>query len=493
MIATGVHPRGTLGSRSRVALAVAAVLVATALFVAVADSHPDLLALAAGGLLVAAIALREPRLVVPVIILTLPLEISKLLFPFLSTREETGGGLPPTSIVDVGRLAILMAAVVWLVRPNMGRWEAFAGSTLTIPAFLLLALYALSTLYARDTEAARSETIRLAFLIGFAALIPVFVRDRTALRWCAAALIASAAVLAVVGVYQQVSGHFFWNEGLGLYGERRINTTFADPNHFARLLVEAMVLGLALFFFVSGKVRYLLLLPALAACALTLIFTGSRGAWIIAVALLPLLVVALPIARRLRLNLLVAGSLALLFALGLGLAVSPYFRERLGTFRFGTEATGARPYLVEAGWQMFRDHPIWGVGVGGYQDSFVNDYYYFKDPKIKANVTLSHTSAVTTIAELGVLGAVVSLFLLYRWGRLGWRLHRRSGGEARALVLGIWAVSLVIFLSSQTEGRFFDDPYLWLVFGLGVALDRILAADTPAQQEADARARVLPG
>jgi len=493
MIATGVHPRGTLGSRARVALAVAAVLLATALFVAVADSHPDLLALAAAVLLVAAIALREPRLVVPVIILTLPLEISKLLFPFLSTREETGGGLPPTSIVDVGRLAILMAAVVWLIRPNMARWEAFAGSTLTIPAFLLLALYALSTVYARDTEAARSETLRLAFLIGFAALMPVFVRDRTALRWCAAALIASAALLAVVGAYQQVSGHFFWNEGLGLYGERRINTTFADPNHFARLLVEAMVLGLALFFFVSGKVRYLLLLPALAACALTLIFTGSRGAWIIAVALLPLLVVALPVARRLRLNLLLVGSLALLFALGLGLAVSPYFRDRLGTFRFGTEATGARPYLVEAGWQMFRDHPVWGVGVGGYQDSFVNDYYYFKDPKIKANVTLSHTSAVTTIAELGVLGAVVSLFLLYRWGRLGWRLHRRSRGEARALVLGLWAVSLVIFLSSQTEGRFFDDPYLWLVFGLGVALDRILAADTPGQQEADARARVLPG
>jgi len=231
----------------------------------------------------------------------------------------------------------------------------------------------------------------------------------------------------------------------------------------------------------------------LAACALTLIFTGSRGAWIIAVALLPLLVLALPVPRRPRLSLLLIGSLALLCALGLGLAVSPYFRDRLGTFRFGTEATGARPYLVEAGWKMFRDHPVWGVGIGGYQDSFLNDYYYFKDPKIKANVTLSHTSAVTTIAEIGVLGAVASLFLLYRWGRLGWRLHRRSRGEARALVLGLWALSLVILLSSQTEGRFFDDPYLWLVFGLGVALERVLAADTQGQQEADARARVLPG
>jgi O-antigen ligase len=491
MIVPGVRSWGTPWSKTRAAIVVAAVLLATALFVAVADSHPELLALAAGGLLVTAIALNEPRLVVPIIVLTLPLEISKLLFPFLSTREETGGGLPPTSIIDIGRLAILMAAMVWLIRPGLARRDAFAGSTLTIPALLLLALYAFSALYARDTEAARSETLRLAFLIGFAALIPVFVRDLPTLRWCLAALIVSAVLLAIVGVYQQASGHFFWNEGLGLYGERRINTTFADPNHFARLLVEAMALGVALFF--SGKVRYFLLLPALAVCALTLIFTGSRGGWIVALALLPLLALTLPVASRLRLSLVGVGSLALLCALGLGLAVSPYFRDRLGTFRFGTEATGARPYLVEAGWQMFRDHPVWGVGIGGYQDSFLNDYYYYKDPKIKANVTLSHTSAVTTISELGVLGAAVSLFLLYRWGRLGWRLHRRSAGEMRAIVLGLWAVSLVIVFSSQTEGRFFDDPYLWLTIGLGVALERILTAPTPQRQEADAHARMLSG
>ncbi len=479
-------PRGRLSA----ALALLALLALTAAFVAAVDSHPDLLALSAGGLLVTAVAIREPRLVVPVIILLLPLEISKLLFPFLPTREELGGGLPPTSIVDVGRLAILMAAVVWLIRPGISRSEVLPSSTLAVPALLLLALYAVSALYARDTEAARTETLRLTFLLAFWALIPVFVRDLTTLRWCAAALIASAALLAVAGIYQQATGTFFWNEGLGLYDERRINATFADPNHFARLLLAALVLGLALFFLVSSKVRYMLLVPALALCGLTLIFTGSRGAWLIAVALLPLLVLAIPVARRLRLRLLSVSALVLLCAVGLGLVLSPYFRDRLGTFRFGMEASGARPYLVQAGWQMFTDHPLQGVGVGGYQDSFLNDYFHFKDPKIKANVTISHTSAVTVISELGVLGAVVSLFLLYRWARLGWRLHRRSRGEMRALVLGLWAISLVILLSSQTEGRFFEDPYLWLVLGLGAAMERMPARET---EEADARARMLSG
>jgi O-antigen ligase len=465
-----------------------ALAVAVAGAVILGFRHPPLLALAAGWLLLAAIALREPRLVVPIIVLLLPLEISKLFFPFLSTREETGGGLPPTSIVDVGRLAIVTAGVVWAVNPALPRSRAFAGSALTIPAVLLLALYALSALYARDVEAARSETLRLAFLLGFFALIPVFVRDRATLRWCLFALIISAGLLALAGIYQQGTGVFFWNEGLGLYGERRINATFADPNHFARFLLLAVVVGLALFFFVERRWR-LLIAAALPACVLTLVFTGSRGAWLIALPVLPLVVLLLPLSGRVRLRLLATGAVALTVALVLALAVSPYFRDRIGTFRFGAEASGARPYLVEAGLHMFRDHPVWGVGVGGYQDSFVNDYFYYKDPKIKANVTLSHTSAVTLISELGILGAAVALFLFYRWARLGRRLWRRGGAEMRALVLALWVMSLVILLSSQTEGRLFDDPYLWLTFGLGVALETI----SRTEKESPASASMLSG
>ena len=303
-------------------LAVLLLAAGVALVIAAAARYPSLLALSAGFLLLGGIAFREPRLAVPIIILLLPLEISKLFFPFLSTRQEVGGGLPPTSIVDVGRVAIVTAGAVWALNPRLPRSFAFAGSALTLPALLLLALYALSAVYARDVEAARSEALRLAFLIAFAALIPVFVRDRQTLRWCLFALIASAALLAVAGVYQQATGVFFWNEGLGLYGERRINATFADPNHFARFLLLALVLGIALFFFVERQWRPLLA-AAFAVCALTLVFTGSRSAWLIAVPLLPLLVLFLPLSRRLRLRLLAAGGLALVAPVVLALTVRP--------------------------------------------------------------------------------------------------------------------------------------------------------------------------
>lgn len=441
-------------------------LAGVAIAVFALGGHPNLLAGAALAVAALAVLLTEPRFAIPLVILALPLEISKLAFPFLESRRELGGGLGPTSIVDAGRLAIGLAAAAWVLRPGRPRSDVLPRSPLALPLALLIALSAVSILYAADPAAARTETLRLLFLAGFWALVPFFVPDLTSLRWCLYAFIATAAALAAVGVYQQISGHFFWNPGLGLYGERRINTTFADPNHFARYLVEALSLVLAAWFFATPGERRWFLGPAAALCTLTLAFTGSRGGWIVALVVLPALLAALPLPRRTKVRTAVTGAVAGGFVLLVLAALSPWFSHRLGTARFGFEALGARPYLVEAGGAMFKDHPLAGVGAGSYQQAFVDDYIGFKNPKIKANVTISHTSVVTIAAELGIAGLAATAFLACRWLSLALRTARAARGPLRATVLGLLAVTAVVLLSSQTEGRLFEDPYLWLAMGL---------------------------
>jgi O-antigen ligase len=86
---------------------------------------------------------------------------------------------------------------------------------------------------------------------------------------------------------------------------------------------------------------------------------------------------------------------------------------------------------------------------------------------------------VTTIAELGLLGLAVIAFLFYRWGALCVRLYRQASWEDKAVVVGLAGAFLAILISSQAEGRFLEDPYLWLVFGLGVALERLRATERP--------------
>ena len=463
---------------------VAGVLASVVLGCAALFGHAALFAALAAGSLAAGVAFYEPRTLGPLLALALPLEISKLAFPFLETRSELGGGLGPTSIVDAGRLVVALASLVWVIRPGRRRLDVLPDTPLTTPLVLMFAVYALSTLYAYDGSSARVESLRLVFSLGTFALVPFFVRDRTALRWTLFVFVASAAALAACGIYQQVSGHFFWNPGLGLYGERRINATFADPNHFARLLLEAVIVAMMLWFYVGRRAKFAFLLPAMALSVLTLVFTGSRSAWVVGLAALPVAVLALRIDRGLRLRMLaMGGALLLLSALAVA-AFNPYFARRINTFTFGFEAAGARPYLVEAGLKMFTDHPVTGVGTGGYQQAFEDDYYDYKDPRIKANVTISHTSLVTVLAELGLIGAGALAFLALRWALYARGILRDASGELQAGAIGLVMITAIIALASQTEGRFLEDPYLWFVAGLVVAVDAISRASAGEAAEA---------
>ena len=465
---------------------VAGVLSAAVFGVAALFGHSAAFACAAGASIAAGVAFYEPRTIGPMLALALPLEITKLWVPFLQTRSELGGGLPPTSVVDAGRLVVALAFAVWVLRPGRARSEVLPASPLTLPLALLFAVYALSTLYALDVAAARTESLRLLFSLGGFALVPFFVRDRASLRWTLYAVVFSAAALAIVGVYQQITGTFFWNAGLGLFGERRINTTFADPNHFARFLLEGMVIALALWPFVERRARFALM-AAMALSALTLVFTGSRGAWLVGAAALPVIVLALPIERRTRVRMLGFGAATLVLAALAIAAFSPFFTKRLNTVTFGVEASGARPYLVDAGLHMFADHPVTGVGAGGYQSSFENDYYDFKDPKIKANVTISHTSLVTIMAELGVIGLVALAFVVARWAFYLRGLMPGAPPEMRAVLAALAVISAIIFFGSQTEGRFLEDPYLWFAAGLAVAIDAMLRGNDGAAAPQDAQ------
>ncbi len=468
---------------------VAAVLACVVFASAALFGRPALFAGLAVGALALGIALYEPRSIGPMLALALPIEISKLAFPFLRTRSELGGGLDPTSIVDAGRMMVAVAFVVWAVRPGRPRADVIPASPLTLPLALLFAVYALSGLYAVDVFAARTETLRLLFSFGSFALLPFFVRDRACLRWTLNALVGSAALLSLAGIYQQATGSFFWNPGLGLFGERRINTTFADPNHFARFLLEGIVVAMMLWFFVGRRAKLFFLLPSMALAILTLVFTGSRGAWVVGLVALPVAVMALPIERSLRLRMLGLGAALLILAALAVSAFNPYFSKRVNTFTFGFEAAGARPYLVKAGLNMFADHPIAGVGAGGYQRSFEDDYYRYKDPKIKANVTISHTSLVTLIAELGVIGMAALAFVIVRWALFVRGLLRDATPDLRAACTGLAVITAIIFLGSQTEGRFLEDPYLWFAGGLVVAIDAIARGGSLAAPHAEPRSQ----
>ncbi len=431
-----------------------------------------------------ALALGPPkagRWLVPIIILTLPLEISKRLFPFLHADAARVGIPEQVSILDLGRIAILLAMAFWALKAASERSQPLRATPLNLALAVLFGLFALSLAYTADFSSGVRETLRLGFHIGLFLIIPALVADALSLRWCLWALMLTGLGLGAAAIYQEAAGVFFWNPTLELASVPRVNATFLDPNQFARFLDVVLVLAAARFFFAGVRER-LFLLATLGVGLTALLFTSSRSAWLTLPIVLVLLVVLLPLSVRRKGVLLAAGSAAVLAVVLSSLAIGGPLADRLETLSLGRGALEEREYLIQGGWQMFLDHPLVGVGVGGFQKSLRGPYSDFIWPGYEE--TYSHTSVITILAELGLVGLLATAFLAYRWGVMGWLVYRRADREGKAMALGLLVATAVIFLTSQGEGRFYEDPYLWLLFGLMAAMYAILPRGRLPQREA---------
>ena len=116
---------------------------------------------------------------------------------------------------------------------------------------------------------------------------------------------------------------------------------------------------------------------------------------------------------------------------------------------------------------MFQDYPLWGVGLGAFQTTFLTRYIDYKT--VGDGVTLSHNSLITVMAELGCLGLIsFCLFFL----SLILMLFKLAKAVRYTFILGIGYFSwiLTIFTSSLLEARFLEDPLLWVSVAMLVSL-----------------------
>ncbi len=379
-------------------------------------------------------------------------------------------------------MGIVLGGLLWAARAPREWWRELPRSSLYLPLSLLLALYVLSLAGTENSGGAAQEIARLLFHISFFVLIAIYIRDRQALRWTLMALVGSGLLLALIGLYQQATDSYLWNADLALRGVRR-NATFVDPNIYARFLVVTMVMAIALFFGDRSRFRYVLL-ATFALAALALPFTSSRSNWIAAAVLLPAVAAALPLNAWRKAKLIALGVAAgAAFALAVAY-LEPAVAERFQTLGSGMDSLGVRRDLIRAGWHMFRDNPVFGVGLDGFAQNLRGPYRESLPPD--ATVFLSHASLITIMAEMGVAGLAVLALLFYRLGRVCWHIYVTAKAADKATVAGLAGAFLAVFLSSQAEGRFFEEPYLWLIMGLAVALSGIRDREAAEGQDGPA-------
>lgn len=275
-------------------------------------------------------------------------------------------------------------------------------------------------------------------------------------RWTprlAAGLASAAAALALMRLVDAAAG-----EGLWLHqNEYGFRFSVFVPFLLAASLARA------------GAVPVL----ALAAAAAAVLLNGSRSSWIaLCLAAIALVVLRVAAGRSVRGPLLALTLTPALLAGCAAVAPAEWSRAVANRWASFDELDADKPFqtrlaLIEKGWRLFEQRPLFGAGLGRFDHERVRlagaRTPWTNDESL--NRRSSHNAYLSLLAETGFVGAaafaVLLTALLAGGARSAYRLMRR--GEDWAA--GVWASALALSVHlTALSGLTGTLP--WFVFGL---------------------------
>jgi O-antigen ligase len=364
--------------------------------------------------------------------------------------EEASLLLPLYGVVAGGTLALA--------------WELTHGDTRTRElgplAWPLAAFVAWSGVSLIWSDGARVGAVTLvAFYLPFGLLALFVARLPWKRRWLTAVgvqLVVMALAFAAIGVYQWVTRDVFWNPKVihsnAFAPFYRVNSIFWDPSMYGRFLVVAMLVALVVSLY-GGRRNALAATGGIVALWVGLLFSFSQSSFVALIAGV-LGAVVLAWSRR-AVSMLAAAAVVLLAA---GFVVPSVRAELLDNT---DRATGNRSTLVSEGLRIAADHPLGGVGIGGFKPAYGKRVgFKAADPKRAA----SHNTPVTVAAETGVPGIALFAWLVGVALWLPFRRASRSFAGRASLSCGLALGAILVH--SLFYNAFFEDPLSWGLLGL---------------------------
>jgi N-acetylglucosaminyldiphosphoundecaprenol N-acetyl-beta-D-mannosaminyltransferase len=361
------------------------------------------------------------------------------------------GPLPLT----LDRILVIGLLAASVVQWRMGRLSIRPLTGADLALIALLAVLAISAIFSGQPDAAigaPSKWGRLlaSFLIP-AALFFIVRQSNVAQHDVGCLLLA----LVLLGIYLAMTGALEVAGKWALVFPRYI----ADPLrgiHFGRARgpeLNSVSLGLYLtasFWCTWTLLRQtrrrslqLLLLAALPLMAGGVCLTYTRSTWL-GLAASGLVVAAVEIPRRWRLPALAAAA-----TLGLLLVAASWSQltglEREGTAEESNHSIDQRTSFAYVSWQMFRDHPLVGVGFGRFYDRklpYLSDRS--QDFELESIRPLHHHNTLLgALTETGIVGLAAFVAVLAVWARHAWSLAAHSASPAWIRAQGALMLALM--------------------------------------------------
>jgi putative inorganic carbon (hco3(-)) transporter len=429
--------------------------------------------------------------------------VTLLAGPWAAWMNTYAPGLLP---IDAGQIMVGLTLGAWVLGGLARREFAIPRSPLLMPLGLFVGWAAITMLWAPDLSFGLPEVIKWIEII-LVMLLAIDVAQRRGAQWVLTGVFATAALQALIGIYEarlRGSGPLGFQLSAGVY---RAYGTFEQPNPFAGFVGMVLPLGIALTVYFgfrileSGlrRINIARLLPdvlrfALYAVITLLLAAGlflsfSRGAWLGTAAALGAIIVFAP--RRLWIG-LALGAIALVGLVALsGAGLLPAaINERLadaGTLFDlrdvrGVPINDANYALIErqAHWQaalnMLSEHPWTGVGFSNYQPAY-EQYRLLNWPMPLGH---AHNIYLNVAAETGLIGLGLYLLLWISILALTFRTIRRAQGLDRAVAVGLMGAWIYLGMHMLVDNLYVNNTHLLIGALLGLLTASAARACHPA-------------
>ncbi len=342
-------------------------------------------------------------------------EIGRFLALMLVAWSPFMGGprLPSLLLALMGLWLVVMRRQTLIDNPSLRRW-AWVFGLLWIPMVL-----ATPNAIEWQRSAGIAGMMLAYFLVGIA-LMQVLRADKDR-RW----LVKWITIVLLVWLVDALIQYFFGRDLLGIprSPDGRVVGVFEGDLRLSLFL--AVLLPLLLHQVLTtrwlGKTRWLWAFTVFVATSIIVVLGGSRGA------LLMVVVAVIGVFWRFPLRYKIVLSVVLLFTLAATIGLSPVMKERMQRFdmtdgiNFKTMDTllSGRMTIWETAFNMLKDRPLTGVGVGGFADAY--DHYstrpddpFRKGGNYTGGVYHAHQLYISIAAETGLIGfaGIISIYLL---------------------------------------------------------------------------------
>lgn len=286
---------------------------------------------------------------------------------------------------------------------------------ISIPAFFLIAIAALSMVFAKFPLLSKFELIEVVKMYFCFFYFANNIKSERDVQFLVLFLLSGLFLESIIGFAQHRYGDPFWPTALGgpprIEGSR-INGTWLSFNDFSWYL--GLILPIALSMLFSGiKLIYKLI------CGLTfflgcgsLMWTNSRGGWIsFAIAAI---FVALCVFRNIKGKVGLIKTFAWIIAVFI--FISPIYPRLAAKFydRFGGSDAGAaesRLPQYEVAYKIIKENPIIGIGINNYT-KIMGKYDVTEDGLESITRHPVHNIFLHIAAEIGIFGITVFLWLI---------------------------------------------------------------------------------